>query len=497
MDGLRTDSQFDLTMFDYSGQIEAFRNKRVRLSSIFKEKLLDRRKANRTRLISRLSGFILRANIGESNFRPQGSVAMGTVIQTRFVNEEYDIDDGLVIARSQLREDDGNEMTAAAVREAVREALKDDRFNRQPKLFTNCVRVFYADTDEEKHHVDFPVYRRWTNDKNEEVQELASESSWVASNPTQVNDWFSTTVEDRNREVDGRGTQFRNLIQLLKRFCRSRIDWLELLPNGMKLSMLVDECQPPYEARIDIAFRRLLERLDERLNLNKAIFNNAHAGRPMISRTRCDDNVVAFQEKIQEALGKIETLDDSSKHNEKDARSVWDWVFKSDGFFAEYNEATRELKSEALSASVGRSLFDVPWAEKPPWKMPNTHSATIRGKCNTSEHGINWREFPSNGLALDKHLYLRFFGETKVSPPYQVYWQVVNSGADAVSSGCLRGQIVPSASLGSSGLHSTTMVEKPSRKERTLYRGMHWVEFFVVRDGVCLDRSGPFVVNIR
>ncbi|MCX6960468.1 MAG: hypothetical protein NTW91_09385 [Verrucomicrobia bacterium] len=238
-------------MFDYSGQIEAFRDKRVRLSSIFKEKLLGRRKANRNRLISRLSRFIPRANIGESNFRPQGSVAMGTVIQTRFVDEEYDIDDGLVIARSQLRKDDGKEMTATEVREAVRDALKDDRFNRQPKLFTNCVRVFYADTDEEKHHVDFPVYRRWTNDENEEVQELASESSWVASNPTQVNDWFSTIVEDRNREVDGRGTHFRNLIQLLKRFCRSRIDWLELLPNGMKLSMLVDECQPPYEARID------------------------------------------------------------------------------------------------------------------------------------------------------------------------------------------------------------------------------------------------------
>ncbi|WP_075324201.1 cyclic GMP-AMP synthase DncV-like nucleotidyltransferase [Acidithiobacillus albertensis] len=82
---------------------------------------------------------------------------MGTVIQTKFVDEEYDIDDGLVIARNQLKNGDGNEMTTTEVREAVRDALKDKRFNRQPKLFTNCVRVFYADTDEEKHHVDFPV----------------------------------------------------------------------------------------------------------------------------------------------------------------------------------------------------------------------------------------------------------------------------------------------------------------------------------------------------
>ncbi len=484
-------------MFDYSAQIEAFRDKRVRLPSLFKDKLLEHRKANRSRLISRLSAFIPRANIGESNFKPQGSVAMGTVVQTKFVDEEYDIDDGLVIAKSQLRKHDGSEMTAAEVREAVRDALKDDRFNRQPKLYTNCVRVFYADTDEEKHHVDFPVYRRWTNDTNEILQELASESDWVASNPTQVNDWFSTIVEDRNKEAEGWGTQFRNLIQLLKRFCRSRKDWIDLLPNGMKLSMLVDECQPTYEARIDVSFRRLLERINDRLDRNKVICNRAHPDKPMITRTTRDDNVVALQEKIQEALKEIRGLDDASRDSRKDARAVWDWVFKSDGFFAEYDEETRAVRTDAAATNEGKSPFDVPWAEKPPWVMLNNHSATIRGRWNSSENGINWQEFPNDGPALDKHLYLRFFGETNVSPPYQVYWQVVNTGAEAMSKGSLRGQIVASGSVGPSGLRSTTMVEKPSRNERTLYRGMHWVEFFVVRDGCCLGRSGPFVVHIK
>lgn len=485
-------------MFDYSIQIEAFRDKRVRLSTLFKGKLLDHRKANRNRLISRLSGFIPRANIGKSNFKPQGSVAMGTVVQTKFVDEEYDIDDGLVIARSQLKKSSGDEMSAAEVREAVRAALTDKRFSRQPKLFTNCVRVFYANTDEEKHHVDFPVYRRWTNDDNELVQELASESNWVRSNPTQIDDWFNTIVVDRNRATDGWGTQFRDLIQLLKRFCRSRLDWLELLPNGMKLSMLVDECQPAFEARIDVAFRRLLEGIDERLDANKTIYNRAQADQPMITRTARDANVVALQEKIQEALEEIATLDDGLKENRKGAQRVWDWVFRSDGFFAEYDEATKALGSELVAAKTGRSPFDVPWAEKPMWVMRNNHSATIRGRWNTSEHGITWLEFPSNGPALDKHLYLRFFGETDASPPYQVYWRIVNTGAEAASNnGGLRGQIVASGSVGLAGLRSTTMEEKPSRNERTLYRGMHWVEFFVVRDGDCLARSSRFVVNIR
>ena len=134
-------------MFDYSERIEAFREERVRLSADFREKLLAHRKANRDRLINRLPDFIKGVTIGETSFRPQGSFAMLTVIQTRFVADEYDIDDGLVLWRHQLIDKDGNELTAAQVKEIVREALKDKRFNRQPKICSNCVRVFYADED--------------------------------------------------------------------------------------------------------------------------------------------------------------------------------------------------------------------------------------------------------------------------------------------------------------------------------------------------------------
>jgi len=147
-------------MFDYSAQIDVFRNKQVRLSSNFKDKLLSHREANRNRLISRLPSYIKKANIGENNFKPQGSVAMRTIIHTKFVDEEYDIDDGLVILRSQLKKDNGEEMTSDEVREAVKASLKDKRFNRQPMLFANCIRVFYAEGDEEKHHVDFPEIGR-------------------------------------------------------------------------------------------------------------------------------------------------------------------------------------------------------------------------------------------------------------------------------------------------------------------------------------------------
>ena len=35
------------------------------------------------------------------------------------------------------------------------------------------------------------------------------------------------------------------------------------------------------------------------------------------------------------------------------------------------------------------------------------------------------------------------------------------------------------------------------RWESTRYRGTHWIEAFVIKDGLCVARSGPTYVRIR
>jgi hypothetical protein len=338
-------------MYDYSERIDAFRDKKVRLSAEFRDKLLAHRKANRDRLIARLPDFIPGVSISEYDFKPQGSFAMGTIIQTRFVDDEYDIDDGLVLWRDDLVDENGVELAAQQAKEKVRDALKDDRFSRQPKICGNCVRVFYADEDQEKHHVDFPVYRRYFDANGNKLRELAGENGWVASDPTQVNKWMDDEVESRNKKTTGWGTQFRHLIQLLKRFCRSRTDWD--LPNGMKLTMLVAECQPAFDIRIDVAFRELLKKLHYRLTWDKIIRNLADPAQPPITRTVSDQNVVDLLTRIGEALDELAKLDRSDANNVDSARSVWDWIFKSDGFFAEFDRERKEdEKTKSLLAKA-------------------------------------------------------------------------------------------------------------------------------------------------
>ena len=341
-------------MFDYSEQIEAFRNEKVRLPKGFKEKLFNHRDSNRDRLISRLPKRIEGLSISQSSFKPQGSSAVRTIIQTKFVYEEYDIDDGLVLWRDELVDSDRNELTSTQVKEHVLEALKDDRFAKQPNMAANAVRVYYKEGDEERHHIDFPVYRKYENGDGDMVRELAGEFGWSESDPTQLNHWFNNEIKSRNEEIEGKGTQMRRLIQLLKRFCRSRYAWD--MPNGMKLTMLVVECQPAFHNRLDLAFRRLLEELKDRLESDKVILNLAHPDKPTITRTDADDNVVELLSKIDEALVKLEDLDHPESQNTKRARDAWDWIFQSDGFFLEYDkkkeEKAKTARLESLAATI-------------------------------------------------------------------------------------------------------------------------------------------------
>ena len=85
---------------------------------------------------------------------------------------------------------------------------------------------------------------------------------------------------------------------------------------------------------------------------------------------------------------------------------------------------------------------------------------------------------------LEKHGSLRFEATTTVSHPYKVYWQVVNTGKDAEKAKCLRGNF---EHFERGGL---------TKSERTLYKGTHSIECFIVKDNILVARSGPLLLRI-
>jgi len=317
-------------MYNYHKQINFYEETKVDLSEDIRDDLYAKRETNRKRLKSNLPENI---KMAENHFIPQGSMAMRTTIQEN--GQEYDIDDGVWFYAEDLKKKGiifTVDMTVDDVRQMVLDAVKDDKFNKSPKIMDNCIRVFYA----EGYHVDIPAYRL-TRDGDNEVQEIAGKDAWRKSNPTEINSWFDNRVQELNKQNADGGKQFRKMIRLMKRFSKSRGEKWDM-PSGLKLTMLIDESFQFYLERDDEAFYNLLKTIKTRLDGNLAVYNRAQNGnQDMLTKTNSDTNMMELKNHIGEALVELAVIE-KKDCTKKAVRKAWDWVFKTDGFLDDFDE---------------------------------------------------------------------------------------------------------------------------------------------------------------
>jgi hypothetical protein len=86
-------------------------------------------------------------------------------------------------------------------------------------------------------------------------------------------------------------------------------------------------------------------------------------------------------------------------------------------------------------------------------------------------------------LPLAKSRGIDFKIATTVEYPYDVYWKVKNRGEEAKSRNGLRGEI-----------RRDDNAHSPHRYESTSYTGSHYVEVYVVKEGVCVAKARQDVV---
>lgn len=129
------------------------------------------------------------------------------------------------------------------------------------------------------------------------------------------------------------------------------------------------------------------------------------------------------------------------------------------------------------------ALESAPHAQTPTWPERLQYKASITTDVYTTTGKRLWR---LADRSLPKDVKLRFKLETNVPTPYVVKWQVVNTGSEARAQRGLRGDFYDSD-------RGTPNV----RTEHTSYRGTHWVEGFVIRNGEVVARTGRTFVKIR
>ncbi len=137
-----------------------------------------------------------------------------------------------------------------------------------------------------------------------------------------------------------------------------------------------------------------------------------------------------------------------------------------------------------LSENLG-SVLQASHREKPRWPMADTsYRATVSAKAKRT----GFRTVPfsdrSPSAPLNKGMDLWFRLNTNVPEPFEVYWQVVNTGSDA-------------AAEGGRGLRGGFERGNAHHHETTQYRGRHSIQAFIVKDERCVANSRPVYVLIK
>jgi Cyclic GMP-AMP synthase DncV-like, nucleotidyltransferase domain len=328
----------------------AFHDGEVTLKRDEQTAMRDRRNANRERLQKNLKD---NGKPLPEKFIKQGSYAMKTMVQDP--DKDYDIDDGVYFAKESLKDADGQDMAPKDARQMVCNALKDDRFNKQPQVRQSCVRIYY----EEGYHVDMPVYRI----TDHEEYELSTADSWTVSRAADVEEWFYNINEEKSPDVNN-GRQFRRNVRLLKKFARSRVDWKDKIATGFTITKLAEECYVADKDREDAALRETMKAMHTRLLVSLEVDHPVTPG-AKLTKGADDESTKFLRGKLSDALDTLKCLD-NSKCTRQEALKAWDKVFNTAFFSSRYKEEKKaeEAGNAAIFANILSSDRNPPAVDK-------------------------------------------------------------------------------------------------------------------------------------
>lgn len=453
----------------------------------------------------------------------QGSFKLGTEIRPYKDSKDADYDIDIVCRLEHEKET----TTPKTVKHQVGNHLKEH--GTYVKMLDDegkrCWTLNYAEEDGVGFHMDIlpSVQESWrTFMKNcwyrssIAVTERCSDTGtydWSPSNPKDFTKWFydknKTAFEDvrqRQKQIlfdnyrqDGLFTErdavpdihvktpLQRAIQLLKRhrdirFCNQRNE--KCKPISMVITVLAAKIYRN-ESTIDETLRNLIDTLSLHANQMQPTFRFDEATEEsdysLITRT------ADGKWHIPNPTNHGENFADKWHENENGvsharAKAFFQWVAWAKKDFLNITERL-DLDEEHYTWLLVLPNFTVAHRQKPYWPLGLSYSAQISAKYKTK---VSWERFNS-GDRLNKRLDLLFSAKTDVPTPFEVHWQVVNTGKEAEDANKLRGEIVQSKTAGVGGL---------KQKEITLYTGIHWIECFIVKDSVCVARSGEFVVRV-
>jgi hypothetical protein len=418
----------------------------------------------------------------EPELYPQGSFRLGTPIRPLTARDEFDID---LVCRLKIAKES---TTQQELKDRVGSRLKaDEELKKILKERRRCWQLLYGD----RFHLDvlpaIPDAERPGTSILVTDRELVR---WQFSNPIGYADWFyarmgpqvtqlreamakatSASVEDI--PVWRVRTPLQRAVQLLKRHRDLRFSCnADDRPTSIIITTLAARAysgQPQtYDALLQIV--RAMPRYIETREGMGWIANPVHPG----------EN---FADKWNENAGRKQAFERWLQAVEADlvAMGARDGAAAPDIATRRFGLGSGDLQKIKPVSDVP-ALADASHAAAIPWRATNGGRVSVSAWVYPAlKKGRRLWQLSARGVP--KHVALKFAAETNVAAPYEVYWQVVNTGQEAAAQRALRGEF-------------TAEQKGTVRWETTAYAGTHWVEAFVVKDDVCVARSGRKLVKV-
>lgn len=436
-------------------------------------------------------------------FSPQGSWAHKTIIKP-LPDKEYDADLMVFVESVDGWEakDYINKLYAALEATAT--------YKGKLRCYSHCITIEYAGV----RRIDIaPVIRNRQFANCDEVCNRIS-NKFEVSAPEAYTNW----VVHKN-SIAG-GNDLRKVTRLLKYMRDIKGNFIcpsFLLTTLLGCRILDGEKGAAVFADTPTALKNLLGRLDDWLQANSILpeVRNPVLYSEVQSSAWNDAQYSNFREKINLYRGWVDEAYDEEDKDESIGK--WRRVFGDDFARGETKEAasrisestTENLAGTIVVAGHFKDLVDwvkqagiqviperlrrLPHIERPKWRSAKTNIfIRVSTQLLTGHYGSVIRPINS-GEPLQPNYSLRFTASTSTGLPfstndYSIKWRVTNTDKAAYTAGALRGDYYNSDS-------STPM----SRVEDLSYRGVHFVEAFLIRkaDNKLAGQSDPFYVVIE
>lgn len=436
-------------MFNYNSNLNQFYNDKVRLKDTDKTLIRDYKNKNIQRIISGINKINQEENkiFPIPSFIEQGSIAMSTTNQSE--DNDYDIDVAVIFPKDSIF---NNPLEA---RKFVAKAINKNtaNFSKQAEARTNAVTVWYT----EGYHVDFAIYRTFEEFYQTKYEHASTE--WLDRNPKAITDWFIEKVSALSPNgifTTVEKAQLRKIVRLLKRFCKSRLNWN--LPGGFILSILAIECYSPNSTRDDISFIETLSNICNRLKYNRIIYNPINTQIELTSKKSLQHQLTRLSEKLDRFVSNSDVLYQNDC-TEEIASNFYRWVFniQAEDKTLNYLKEHSQIEKSSIIATVHRDkgLGAI---------MPN---------------------IPTGKLKIHKKLWLKFTLNTNIQTPFDIKWVVVNDGDEA--------KAVPD--LGHESWDYNCYNQTNTHWEKTAYQGIHKLNAEIYKNGVKVETQ-TFEVKI-